>query len=394
MAARLTYELAGYAVLPAATFQPGPTSGQFIDPANGVEVPFTGQQPVQGLSAIIKDDRGGFLVMSDNGFGTQANSADCVLRLFHLTPDFKTATGGSGTVTVSGSFALRDPDQQIPFLLIASLDAYPNGNEEIPVDPAIRAGRLLTGADLDPESLRQMPDGTLWFGDEFGPFLVHADATGKILGAPVRLSGVRAPESPWTEAALPNAASSGGFEGLALSLDASRLYAMLEKHLSGQPERQLNIYEFDPARGAYVADQPWRRYRLEPQAESIGDFTAVSDHTFVVVERDGQQGEQARFKRLVLVDANVVDGSGYLVKRDLCDLLSIPDPARLGGPEPIFTFPFATIEGAVLVDRYTLGVINDNNFPFSSGRRAGHPDDNEFILIRFNQPLDQLGVRD
>ena len=34
-----------------------------------------------------------------------------------------------------------------------------------------------------------------------------------------------------------------------------------------------------------------------------------------------------------------------------------------------------------------LGVLNDNNFPFSSGRTAGQPDNNEFIVIRLPQPL-------
>jgi hypothetical protein len=32
-------------------------------------------------------------------------------------------------------------------------------------------------------------------------------------------------------------------------------------------------------------------------------------------------------------------------------------------------------------------VINDNNYPFSTGRTAGVPDDNEFILIGLDEPL-------
>lgn len=41
--------LAGRAVLPADTFAPGPTSGQYIQGANGVSVPFRKRQPVQGF---------------------------------------------------------------------------------------------------------------------------------------------------------------------------------------------------------------------------------------------------------------------------------------------------------------------------------------------------------
>jgi hypothetical protein len=60
---------------------------------------------------------------------------------------------------------------------------YPTSS--IPVDPAIARNRYLTGADFDIESVREAHDGTLWFGDEFGPFLLHTDASGKVLEAPI-----------------------------------------------------------------------------------------------------------------------------------------------------------------------------------------------------------------
>ena len=54
-----------------------------------------------------------------------------------------------------------------------------------------------------------------------------------------------------------------------------------------------------------------------------------------------------------------------------------------------FAFPFVTIEGVVVFDRRTIGVLNDNNYPFSVGRHqgTGEPDDNEFILVRLDWPL-------
>jgi len=64
--------------------------------------------------------------------------------------------------------------------------------------------------------MREVKDGTLWFGDEFGPFLQHTDATGKVLGPPIPLSGVQAPENPFLVGA-PNLPSSGGFEGVAMA---------------------------------------------------------------------------------------------------------------------------------------------------------------------------------
>lgn len=47
--------------------------------------------------------------------------------------------------------------------------------------------RLLTDGDVDIESMRMVRDGTLWFGAEFGPFLLHTDATGKVMEAPIPL---------------------------------------------------------------------------------------------------------------------------------------------------------------------------------------------------------------
>ena len=85
-------ELLGRAVLPSATVSPGPTAGQFSGTnANGVAVPFANAQPVQGFSAVLPGPATGtYLTLSDNGFGAQGNSADALLRLYAVRPDFTT----------------------------------------------------------------------------------------------------------------------------------------------------------------------------------------------------------------------------------------------------------------------------------------------------------------
>ena len=73
-----------------------------------------------------------------------------------------------------------------------------------------------------------------------------------------------------------------------------------------------------------------------------------------------------------------------MTKSLVADLLNIKDPHDLDrdGSEH-FAFPFWTIEGLVIIDRTTLGVVNDNNYPFGQARDHGGtmPDNNEFILI-------------
>jgi hypothetical protein len=247
--------LEGRAILPAATFAQGPVSGTAIGGPviNGITTPFA-SQPVQGFSAILPAEPGSYWVMEDNGYGAKANSADFLLRMYRMTPDFKTAKGGTGAVDVGEFIQLRDPDGKVPF-------------------PLTRGDRLLTGADFDIESVRKVKDGTLWFGDEFGPFLLHTDGTGKVLEAPIPLPGVQAPENPFRGSALPNLASSGGFEGMAMSLDGKTLYPMLEKGVSGDVAQLRRINEFDLGAERYTGRIWW--YRLDADSVSIGDLTQL-----------------------------------------------------------------------------------------------------------------------
>ena len=89
---------------------------------------------------------------------------------------------------------------------------------------------MLTGGDFDIESFREARDGTLWFGDEFGPFLLHTDARGRVLEAPIPLPGVQSPQDPLLGGATPNLSGSRGFEGMAVSRGGGTLYPLLEGH--------------------------------------------------------------------------------------------------------------------------------------------------------------------
>jgi glycerophosphoryl diester phosphodiesterase len=169
--------LIGRAVLPAATFAPGPTSGSLLgsQPINGQEVPFVNKQPVQGFSAVLDNGNGTFLAMSDNGFGSLENSADFHLRVYTIRPTFlqpgKLGSLNSGDIHIEGFIELHDPDKHIPFAITNYFTER----------------RILTGADFDIESMQRARDSTLWFGDEFGPFLLHTDANGKVLEPPIPL---------------------------------------------------------------------------------------------------------------------------------------------------------------------------------------------------------------
>src|SRR5262245_21865525 len=290
--------LEGLAVLPADTFAEGPTSGQFITPANGRIPPFA-KQPVQGFSSVLRESNGDFLVMPDNGYGAKNNSADYLLRVYRISPDFKTKNQGTGSIDVRSYISLRDTDHRLSFPIVADSATYPSSM--IPVASQIREQRLLTGADFDIESVRRAQDGTLWFGDEFGPFLLHTDDTGKVLEDAIPLPGVKSPQNPFLGSGTPNLASSKGFEGMAITPNSKTLYPMLEGPLTTDPDqRHLRIFEFDIASRQYTPRE-WA-YHMEVVGYSIGDLTAVTDRRFLVIERDNNQGPDAKFKKVFLID--------------------------------------------------------------------------------------------
>jgi glycerophosphoryl diester phosphodiesterase len=388
-------ELVGRAVLPADTFAPGPPTGAFISPTqntNGRTPPFA-SHPVQGISAIIPLHGGSWLALSDNGFGGKNNSPDYRLRWYELRPDF-----AAGTVTVGGFSELHDPDGLVPWPIV-------NGDTD----------RVLTGGDFDPESFRQAPDGTIWVGEEFGPYLLHVDVTGKLLAPPIPtpfpaelqpfargLPFVQSPEHPDfvsqpdnnARRALANLPSSRGFEGMALNSSGTRLFLLLEGALVDDPEpTRLLVSEFDLAAQRY-SGRYWF-YPLSDPRHAIGEMTALNDQQFLVIERDAEQGELASFKRIFLVDLREKDERQFLRKTLVADLMQIGDPRGLTEAEegaiglgPVFKFPFVTIESVYPLGRKTLLVVNDNNYPFSDGRRPGRaPDDTEFILISLAEPL-------
>lgn len=420
-------ELSAFAVMPANTFAVGPTSGQFAGAgAGGNALPLLNEQPVQGISAVLAgptDET--FYVMPDNGFGAKTNSADALLRVYAIKPDFtvwtKRGRRGSGTISPANfrsgralsrfdadSFInLRDPDHRLGFSLVAEQPTYPNGDNTIPVDPSIAAGRLLTGADFDIESVRVDRDGHFWFGDEFGPFLVETDARGRVLRREVHLPNVvlpgststgaevMSPQNPFLGGSTPNLRQSNGFEGMALSPSGRFLFPLLEGTVSGDDaidgstNKNLRISKFDIKSQRYTGDT-WI-YKLEADGTNIGDMTAINDHQFLVIERNGVTATSTSgtpFKKIFIADLTGVARGGFAKKTELVDLMNIKDPHDLNNDgQTVFTFPYVTIESVLPLDARTLLVINDNNYPGTGGRDA-NSDHTEFLEITLDRPLD------
>lgn len=401
--------LVGWAMLPAATFADGPTSGQFIaaNPYGTNLPPYVDLQPVQGFSAVLAGPgKDTFLVITDNGFGAQANSADALLRMYALKPNFKTASSGTGTVSAvnftlgtelrkfsnPSRITLNDINHKLGIRIQADLDNYYDDPGKPKVDPSIKFGRLLTGADLDIESVRRDKNCNLWFGDEFGPYLIKTDMSGTVLRSEISLPGVYAPQHKDVIAgtAVANLGSSGGFEGMAINRRGDKLYTLLEKTVTGDAARTLRINEFDIDEEAYTGVS--YVYPLDSEGNAIGDMTAIDDYRFLVIERNGSTATSGTpFKKIFIADTSDIASGGILKKTELVDLMNIADPNDLNGDgKTTFTFPYVTIEDVLILDAETLLVINDNNFPYGGGRELAS-DNTELLKIRLAQPISGLG---
>lgn len=421
-------KLAGQAILPANTLVPAPAdapeflkhSGKFTTPdrkrtgalgsvpgkdgarITDLKLPLDGQ-PIQGFSGIKTMPDGTFWTLSDNGFGSKANSSDAMLFLHQVKFDWNT-----GKVEVVKNLFLSDPDKKAPFPIVLE------GAEM----------RYLTGADFDIESVQPVADG-FWIGDEFGPYILKFDTQGRLTdvvatvvdGKPVLSPDnplVSVPANPAAKMPVFSLKRSGGFEGLAMSKDGSKLYGLLEGALyqdDGKMETvdghtAIRVIEFDTTLKSWTG-RSWL-YPFEDKGASIGDFNMLDGATALVIERDNGAGTKdkacadskqpkpdcfdapADLKRIYKVEFNDANAGKAVRKIGYIDLMRIEDPdnkKKQGGGKGFYDMPFVTIENVDRVDATHIVVGNDNNLPFSAGRAVDKADDNEFNLLEVGELL-------
>ena len=329
---------------------------------------------MEGFSAVLEGrEPGEYLAMPDNGYGAKGTSTDFLIRAYHIKPDFKTAEGGSGTIEVRDFIQFRDPDHLLGFPIV---------REDTPE-------RWLTGGDIDPESLQRDHRGDYWMGDEFGPWILHFDASGRLLDPPFEIPGVRSPNNPFLDGQPNTQPNSRGFEAMAISRNGKYLYAALEGPvLTDANKSRRYIYQFSIDARA-LTGSIWE-YKTENTAYMVADMWALDNNRMVVIERDGGLGLNAKFRNVYLVDLRRVGSDGFVEKNLAVDLTRISDPGLISLP-PIhegdvglgnpFSVVCESIEAIHVVDGQQLLLGCDNNLP-NKGRNPGLADDNEFILVR------------
>ncbi len=258
----------------------------------------------------------------------------------------------------------------------------PGGTGEVPED---RTGRVLDRdtPGVDTEGLVAMPDGSFWVSEEYGPSLLHVDATGRTTewidaGGPKGRSLPKVLQRRW-----PNR----GMEGLCITPDGRTLVGAMESPLDNpskevrKESRVVRLLFFDVASGktrqsVYLLDEP---------KIGISDIVALSDTTFLVIERDkkfpGDADEPSRVKRVYRIGtreaSDVSDpsdsDSGLLVDGKTLEQLS-EEELRAAAIQPITKTLVVDLlalpggyahdkpEGLALIGDRWLAISNDNDF--------------------------------
>jgi hypothetical protein len=182
------------------------------------------------------------------------------------------------------------------------------GEQYVGVSTAMEKGGQ-ANRRLDSEGIAMAPDGTLWISDEYGPFILQFDQSGKEIG---RLS---APEGFELLTPAPNLksemqankfgrATNRGAEGLAMTPSGRFIAIVMQSPLiqdGGQKGLNSRIVVYDRQNPTSAPRQ--FVYPLDDVKMGVSEILAVDESRFLVNERDAASGSAGR-KLLYLIDLN------------------------------------------------------------------------------------------
>ncbi len=277
---------------------------------------------------------------------------------------------------------------------------------------------------IDSEGLVIMPDGSFWISDEYGPHLLHVDSVGKSLervnAFGPNINGRKLP------AVFAKRRANRGMEGLTITPSGKYLVGAMQSTMWNPTSTGLNakttrIVFYEIATGAtkqYV-------YVQEANNGSNSGISAISDTTFLLLERDGnfQGGSPAAvYKRFYKInisgatdvsDANdgatgklYVNGTKTLEQLTAGELTSEGiKPIKKTLISDLLTdipyYPHDKLEGLAILNDSMIVVSNDDDFgvnPNASGSYDqkilplnGRVDRNTIYYVKLRNKLSNLG---
>ncbi|MFS8907890.1 esterase-like activity of phytase family protein [Synechococcus sp. OH2] len=233
---------------------------------------------------------------------------------------------------------------------------------------------------IDPEGIAVAKDGSFWVADEYGPHLIHFDANGKVIewinpfGS--GFGGKKLPE------VYKNRRPNRGMEGLTLTPDQNYLVGIMQSPLLN-PNKDVQktatvcrILFYELATGKFRE----YLYPLEGTGTAVSEIAAITNTTFLVLERDGKTpgADKEVTKKIYKIDisgaTDVFDPSpnGRLVNGKTLEQLTQDEITAAGikpvSKEEVFdimsipNYPHDKPEGLVILDANTLAIVNDDDF--------------------------------
>ncbi len=352
-----------------------------------------------------------------------------------------------GQVVPVRTIALKDPKGRsitgLPNSAFGSTGevAYNLDGSKVTLDPDGSGVQGFDESGLDPEGLVALADGSFWVSDEYGPHMVHFDASGKEIA---RINPFAADRRNRAGRVLPPELAkrwpNRGMEGLAITPDGKTLVGIMQSNLynptpavgSINLTRIVTVQLDTGARAQYL-------YKQDAAGLANSDIVALSATSFLVIERDtkflGRDTGTVR-KNLYKIDiakATNVDASSSTlnhpaITRDaatgmLVNGKTLELAAKDGGTDnnyaagwaaladvgiqPVakslvydavkeMAYPHDKMEGLWVIDANRVGIINDDDFSIepngSGGVRQkvlgnGKVDANTLYMVKLPAPL-------
>lgn len=289
-------------------------SAQAISLANGITIPGdstdffppTGNSADNRLGGFFSDlyyDRNNnvYYGLSDRGPGGGVISYSPRVQRFSLDIDPNTGAASN-------------------FNLLDTIVFTQNGENFNGLNPSVLNGNAaVLGRSFDPEGFVVAPNGNFYVSDEYGPSVYEFSPTGVFIRAFATPNNLIPRQSDGTinyvdgrPTITSGRQDNRGYEGVTLSPDGSRLFALLQDPLvdegspDGRRSRNLRLVEFDTATGQSTGQYIYQVESLtdindripgtdddfgnNAQGRNIGisAITALNDTEFLVIERDNR----------------------------------------------------------------------------------------------------------
>lgn len=250
---------------------------------------------------------------------------------------------------------------------------------------------------IDSEGMVLAADGSFWISDEYGPHIVHFDASGRTIE---RINpfgtGTGGRKIP---AVFKTRRANRGMEGLAITPDGKTLVGMMQSPMYNPSKAAtansvvLRILTFDIASGAtkqyaYLMDNI--------SLTGVSDIVAVNSTTFLTIERDGNYGgaatNPATFKKVFKIDlSNATDisdagngANGKLYGGLTVEQLNDAAGLQSAGISPVSktlvldllkdlpsVYPHDKAEGLAILPGNILVISNDDDFGVVDNGNSG-----------------------